>query len=82
MKSAALKSVLAFIALALFLVVGREYAGELPRIWQASFVGIGAIAVIHSVTLWLNGQSIAVGLKAFRRQETQRTQVPEGSPAG
>lgn len=82
MKSAALKSVLALIALALFLVVGREYAGELPRIWQASFVGIGAIAVIHSVTLWLNGQAIAVGLRAFRCQETQRTQVVEGSRAG
>lgn len=68
MRATAVKSLLAVGALLVFVFVGREYAAELPRIWNASLIGVAAIAAIHTLTLWLNGQSVAVGLRAFQNQ--------------
>ena len=65
MKALYLKLTLAIAALVVFFFVGRHYLTELPRIVEASAWGVVAIAFIHTLTLWLQGQSILIGLKPF-----------------
>lgn len=61
------KGLLALLAIACFLFVGRKYLGHLDLITQAHWAGIVAMACVHLLTLLLQGLTIKWGLDPFGR---------------
>ncbi len=60
-----LKITLAFVALAVFAYVGRSYFGDMHRITDAHWLGVLGIALIHVLTLALQGWTFKCGLDAL-----------------
>ncbi len=60
-----LRLVVAVLALLGFVYLGRHYFSELTRMRDARWTGVAAIALIHVLTLWLQGATLRLGLRPF-----------------
>lgn len=57
--------VLAILAIGCFLYIGRNYLDQLYRITDANLAIVGCVALVHLLTLWLQGLTVKWGLDAF-----------------
>ncbi len=62
-----LKLAVGLIAVGCFLYIGKNYFGQLDKIAHAHWVGIVAAAIVHLITLWLQGLTIKWGLDSYGR---------------
>lgn len=60
-----LRTLLALVAVALFVVVGNKYFGEVHRIVQANWFGIAGIIIVYITTVWIQSRTVRIGLEAF-----------------
>ena len=59
--------VLALLAIGCFLYIGRNYLDQLHRITDAHLAAVGCMALVHLLTLWLQGLTVKWGLDAFEK---------------
>jgi uncharacterized membrane protein YbhN (UPF0104 family) len=65
-----LRPAAAMLAMAVFLFFGQDYLKELDRIGSAWWPAVLGIAIVHTLTLWLQGLTTKWGLDAFDRSIT------------
>lgn len=64
-KSSYFQAALAFAVLAVLVYACREHLVELERFRDARWLGVAGIALIHTITLWLQGNTLRIGLAPF-----------------
>lgn len=67
-----LRPAAAMLAMAIFLFAGQDYLKELDRIGGAWWPAVLGVAVVHTLTLWLQGLTTKWGLDAFDRSITAK----------
>lgn len=64
-KSKYLQLAMALVVLVLLAYAGRTHLVELEKFRSARWLGVVGIAIIHTITLWLQGVTLRLGLAPF-----------------
>ncbi len=67
-----LRTLLAIIVVALFVLVGNRYLGEVHRIAQANWIGVIGMILVYVITVWIQSRTIRIGLEAFDHKISER----------
>ncbi len=65
-RTKALKLIAGLLAIGCFAYIGRNYFGQLDKITHAHWAGIAAMAIVHLITLWLQGLTIKWGMDSYQ----------------